>query len=359
MFANVGALWDANALLIATFAFKVPLGFLSSTRLPFLNLDMAAAKVDSSSSGSDYSSDTSSSGGTETTEVSRKGPARAAAAKELGTLQSALEGWQPPNGLPAGMHATMMSQAQGIGGATDASQAIGQMMARGGLAADIQEQNEEDEAHPIDEKIHDYIDALKGQVIGSRHKLGVEMMKQLTPEEFARYKTLKKHTELNSFRLEWVDKKLKAAEAEREKTRTWTKREETVGKFLPFGMIVKAEGGWRDLSAIRAALTRVSKCLAMGEGWVQWNKMTDRLEFKFTRSRHIEAFERAWRERAQMNAAKPKLQDAARDLANQGQSSAAVARSQSENKYESDSNLYLSNINYVPNQIHIKSANVS
>jgi hypothetical protein len=35
----------------------------------------------------------------------------------------------------------------------------------------------------------------------------------------------------------------------------------------------------------------------MGGKWLQWNHMTDRLEFFFMRSRHIEGFERAWRER--------------------------------------------------------------
>jgi hypothetical protein len=75
------------------------------------------------------------------------------------------------------------------------------------------------------------------------------------------------------------------------------------GGRLPLGVIVRKEGGWRDVTAIRAAVTRVMNCLVLEGKFVKWNSMSERIEFLFTRTHHIETFERIWMERTHMKEA--------------------------------------------------------
>ena len=108
------------------------------------------------------------------------------------------------------------------------------------------------------------------------------------------------HRKLNKFRMECAEQKLACTVKARDSCRREMKSDETIGIHLPFGIIVKKEGGWRAVTAIRAAVTRVMKCLVLKAKIVTWNSMTDRIEFLFTRTRHFETFERIWAERTQM-----------------------------------------------------------
>ena len=66
------------------------------------------------------------------------------------------------------------------------------------------------------------------------------------------------------------------------------------GTMLPFGMIVKAEGGWKDPAAIKAAYLYCMKATALGKGWLGYNWMTERFEFSHVRQSQTHVFNEAW-----------------------------------------------------------------
>ena len=78
----------------------------------------------------------------------------------------------------------------------------------------------------------------------------------------------------------------------------------TIGSFYPFEIIVKKEGGFRSPSAVRAAVTRCMKCLAMGEPFIEMNEHSERLEFMFVKKRKLDVFERRWEEKSKENVKK-------------------------------------------------------
>ena len=79
-----------------------------------------------------------------------------------------------------------------------------------------------------------------------------------------------RHDDLAAFRLAWADKKLAAVEKSREHSTALSKKTETLGMHLPIGINVRKEGGWKEESAVRVAVARVLKCIALGGTYVKW-----------------------------------------------------------------------------------------
>ena len=109
------------------------------------------------------------------------------------------------------------------------------------------------------------------------------MLADLTPTKKAEYDSLKGHTALEKFRLEWAELKLACCEKTRDRSQTLSKTEANVGVHLPIGVIMRKEGGWQDPSAVIAGCSRVLKCIALNRKYIKWNQMSERWEFWFSR----------------------------------------------------------------------------
>ena len=96
------------------------------------------------------------------------------------------------------------------------------------------------------------------------------------------------------FRNRWAQATLKKAVEKREHIQKVIHQELSLGEYLPFGMVVKREGGWKDASAIAAAETYFEECVALGNHWVSYNSMTKRGEVLYLRRQVRDVFENAW-----------------------------------------------------------------
>ena len=76
--------------------------------------------------------------------------------------------------------------------------------------------------------------------------------------------------------------------------KSFARIEASNGTYLPFGMVVHAEGGWSDASAIHAANLYCRKAIEMGGDWTTWNVMTERLEFLHVRKEFTDVFKEKW-----------------------------------------------------------------
>jgi len=66
------------------------------------------------------------------------------------------------------------------------------------------------------------------------------------------------------------------------------------GVYLPFGMVLKAEGGAEDPEALKAARLHATRCAELGAPYIQMNPMTDRLEYLHFQHQKKEVLQRAW-----------------------------------------------------------------
>ena len=139
------------------------------------------------------------------------------------------------------------------------------------------------------------------EILVAKHKTAQKLTVGMNTEEVREYALI---TGKNSdkkkmaFRLMLAQKKLKALKEEYTKETRSGSIDLTKGKFIPFPVIVRKEGGW-DIENIVAALTYVMKCFMM-PGWVQWSSMTNRVQFFYVQQSRIEYFETCWLQRIQM-----------------------------------------------------------
>lgn len=68
--------------------------------------------------------------------------------------------------------------------------------------------------------------------------------------------------------------------------------DEDDGEYLPFPLLVRAEGGGSD--GLKAAMKYALKALSLGSIWVRWNDWTERHEFLHIRKRKKFVFKKAW-----------------------------------------------------------------
>ena len=66
------------------------------------------------------------------------------------------------------------------------------------------------------------------------------------------------------------------------------------GVYEPFSVIVNAEGGPKDKRNVMAAQEYCNECVALGGKWVQWNKMSKRVEFLYVKRRLRQAKRDRW-----------------------------------------------------------------
>jgi hypothetical protein len=69
------------------------------------------------------------------------------------------------------------------------------------------------------------------------------------------------------------------------------------GQYMPLTLVVQAEGGpfgWDDEEAVRAACLYASKCTVMGHPWIEWNGMTERIEYLYMKKEVRDIFKRSW-----------------------------------------------------------------
>ena len=110
----------------------------------------------------------------------------------------------------------------------------------------------------------------------------------------ADYKKLGSNAERAKFRQEWAAKRYEKVKLEKSRSRSYARVDLTEGEYLPLAMVIQAEGGREDRSAIAAALKLAQKCLAMGPPWTRFNAFTERTEFLRLRHRFQESITNSW-----------------------------------------------------------------
>ena len=61
------------------------------------------------------------------------------------------------------------------------------------------------------------------------------------------------------------------------------------------------EGGWAGPSAVRAATKYATKALGLGGAWTKWNDFTERWEFKYVKTPHLDTYENKWSHYTEFN----------------------------------------------------------
>lgn len=83
------------------------------------------------------------------------------------------------------------------------------------------------------------------------------------------------------FRVRWAGAQFENIRKGRVFTEAFRRVDLSVGTYRPFQAIVREEGGKDDPEAVAAATRICVKCTQMGEPWVSYNKMSERLEFLY------------------------------------------------------------------------------
>ena len=209
----------------------------------------------------------------------------------------AIREWKPSDDFPAETAAKIIAaiSSSGASNPQDADMMLG-------LAADAAKQgsNTSVDTHmqKEEELAKDLEAVIQSGTLDSRHKLSqrMNMDLKLDPQKQADLKKLKGHDEKNKFRIAWAQQKLKDLKKEISQRKSFTKLDVEVGKYLPFSLIVKKEGGWKDKAAVIAAMKYVTKAIAMGGKWTEYNDMTERVDFFYVRKSKKEIFQKSWEE---------------------------------------------------------------
>ena len=110
-----------------------------------------------------------------------------------------------------------------------------------------------------------------------------------------RYQHAANNEEKRQLRQEWIKKKLVEGDAKYSKHTEVQHVNGEMGDYLPVGPLVKAEGGWKDPDAVKAARTLIETALKKGGQWVWEHPQTHRLEFLKLRRVHNSLRKDAWR----------------------------------------------------------------
>ena len=228
---------------------------------------------------------------------------------DVRSIQSCLAAWVPPAGFPSNVSIDIQDMTkEGIMvGAEDGSHAmfklVSELQKRGTVSV------EEPPAPPktkIDRIIDDFDLVLNSGRCIAQNKMWQRVKKDMTEEQQAAYKKIEqmpagqKQAEMEKYRLYFIKMKKDETEVIRESKKTVSKIDVTIGCHYPFEIIVKKEGGFRSKSAIKAAITRVMKCIVMGPPFVEFNEMSERVEFLFVRKKKLDVFDKSWEERQKL-----------------------------------------------------------
>ena len=140
-----------------------------------------------------------------------------------------------------------------------------------------------------------------GDGIPARSATGQQFFRDSNGGKNYAYRALASNAERQAFRIEWANKRLQAMRETKTKSESLTKQDIERGTYLPFDLVVDAEGGAHRPAAIRAARNYIRKCLAMQGPWVSYNAMTERFEFLHYRRQVLEVFERCWSHHVEMS----------------------------------------------------------
>ena len=157
---------------------------------------------------------------------------------------------------------------------------------------------------PLDQKMSTLISDLKAVLAApssfvGNHKLVQRMRTELPDEELEYYEGIEGRGEvlrMLQFRLKWAQKRLDGCQLLSIQGEKLTKREISKGKYIPFMMIAKAQGGRRDRDALRAAANYCMLCMVMKGSWLRYNGMTTRLDFYYVEFGKRDIFDRSWGE---------------------------------------------------------------
>jgi hypothetical protein len=119
-------------------------------------------------------------------------------------------------------------------------------------------------------------------------------MRHAGPQQ-SEYRAIKSgEVEKREFRKKWCKEQYDNTEQRRAYSEKRTKVRLNDGVYMPFGLIVTAEGGWQDQDAIKAALNYVAKCICMRGEYLEFNEMTNRWEYLYVKKKVQDQFARQW-----------------------------------------------------------------
>ena len=136
-----------------------------------------------------------------------------------------------------------------------------------------------------------YEDALASNGIDPKSYLGQLFRNEKGNTEEYKSANREKKEEI---RQDWLKSKMKEFTERHTYTKSYRKVDWQKGTYLPLGMVVKKEGGWKDPAAVEGALTLCSRAIALGPPWLQTNFQTGRMTYLYFEIGFNEQFEEAW-----------------------------------------------------------------
>ena len=127
-----------------------------------------------------------------------------------------------------------------------------------------------------------------GQKFGHAHKKG-------TPGG-ALYMMRKTNKDKAEFRQAWANTEYTTMIQKKIHIKSYQVVNASMGTYKPFAVLVKDEGGKDDPECLQAAKKIAAKCVALGGPWVNWNVMSERLEFLHLRKEYNEIMQDSWQQ---------------------------------------------------------------
>ena len=99
-----------------------------------------------------------------------------------------------------------------------------------------------------------------------------------------------------TFRMKWLDLKIKHYKKNYVQVTTWKKVDTTKWIYRSYSQLVGFLGGWDDQSAIDGANEGVMECMSMGYPFVRKHPQTKIVMFAIAEMQWAEIYEQAWTE---------------------------------------------------------------
>jgi len=137
------------------------------------------------------------------------------------------------------------------------------------------------------------------------HKDGTFLMNSPVGQRLTRYlrnnaaekekmQACKTKLELQEYKATWLSKAVEHITTRKTYQEDHKNHSIQDGEYMPFGMIVKSEGGWEDPDAVRGATTLAIKAVVMGPPWTMINDQTGRLTYWKITHKTREIFSKTW-----------------------------------------------------------------
>ena len=133
--------------------------------------------------------------------------------------------------------------------------------------------------------------------VETRSKLGTRFMRDENGGSSRAYKDLKSNAERAAFRQAWSEKKYNNLLEKKKHIKSYEVSDEVHGEYMSLNQIYVDEGGSNGPNiptVVQAVQKYVAKCLVMQGTWVQWDGMSEQMNFLRIKQKYKEKMREGW-----------------------------------------------------------------